>query len=231
MKSILPYHSVQIFLKTKSPNLKSDGLTSVILCSTMLEAFLQDIASWYSFVNKAKTKIGDFERTGAIRHLDGFSEISSREIEILEFIENLDKDNESLTDRYYKLYLFLTDKEWSRGAEPYQDFYNLISIRNSVTHLKTEPLKIDKETGKVSREALPKPLRNLGQKGVLSLNNMKDSWIDSLSSNKFVEWCQLSSLKIIDEIFHALPNQDITKMFQQEYLYALGIDIMTPADQ
>ena len=221
MKSILPHHSIILLNKTKLPGVSTDGVICVILCCSALEAFLHELAAWYAFINDAKLSINGYRRSGVVKTKDGWIKIQQSEIDLLHLIEQLEKNNVCISEKYREINKYLGKSIRAKGEQPFQNFSDLINIRNKVVHLKTVPLKLDHSESFIAPESIPKVLRNLGQQKVVDLSSSKVSWIDSLNSEGFIVWCRKACGEIIADILDSLPNEDASKTFRLEYCDSL----------
>ncbi|EGR0694112.1 hypothetical protein I8D50_000448 [Vibrio vulnificus] len=224
MKTLIPFHSISLLNKTKIEGVNKDGMVCTVLVGAALEAFLHDLQAWYKSVFESKLGINRNLRNGVIRVDNDYFEITSDEVELMNFLQKLEQDREPISSKYLKISAKLDVNPYQVGRAPFQDFSDLIKIRNLLVHLKTEPLRVDSDNKSILKESYPKVIRNLVQRKHIDDSLVNDSWINALNCEPFVHWLRKTYAEIVADILFSLPETDISQFFKEQYYFAIGAD-------
>lgn len=206
--TFIPFHHPALFDRTFSAAQKSEGIICTMLCVGSIEALINDIFGWHSYV---ATHLMSFHENdhGANNYL------KEDEQNLLMNLKSADKQR--MED---KIQLF---GEWDKSEILHQDFILLIRIRNSLTHIKPEELSICKETFEYTGH--PKFLNNLIQRKVITKPAQPISWIESLESREYCLWCQETSYKVIQRIKRMLPETTVKQQFNESSHFFFDMNI------
>jgi len=204
----LPYHHPAIFDRTFKATENCEGLVCVILCVTLLEAYINDIVSFYTYFSKNAVTFHEND------HPTNYY-LSDIERSILESLVNAERKN--ILEKFCIL------GDWNRSDKIYQDFKEIIRIRNNIVHLKPEEIVICKESGKVN--GYPLFLNNFFQNGIINKTEKVISWIELIETREFCLWCQNAAYQVIQKSTNMLPNSNIQKHFQKETHFFYDIKV------
>lgn len=196
-----PYHYVGLFDRTFSSAQRGEGVVCTMLSVASVEAFINDVEGLYSYAGANPISFHKNDRLENIL-------LDHREIKLLRNLKNAEKLRKPLE---YKIQLFGI---WDKNNKLYQQFTQLIRIRNGIVHSKPEELSIDKTTGEYS--GYPKYLNNLIQNKVITKPDIAMSWIEALEGREYCLWCQNVSYQVIQQLTKMLPNTRLSKHFSSK---------------
>lgn len=205
----IPYHYPAIFDRTYKATESSQGVVCALLCATALEAFIHDFIGWYGYVRKNPISYG-----GGAFPKDNY--LIEAEIILLDKLTSSESERSSVTEKYH---CFL---EWDTSEQTYQDFKTLISIRNSLAHLKPEELS--KREDKDLIEGYPKLLNNFFQKKIIAKPEKFLSWIEIIETQEFCLWCQNTAYRMVEKTLSILPESNTKIHFMKEIEFAYDVD-------
>lgn len=112
----------------------------------------------------------------------------------------------------------LTGKTFPRGQAPFQDFANLITLRNELVH----PRHRDRTTPAGHVEPVSKVVRDLQQRGLTTSRGRRPgdvpggiSWLEEIKSSGVANWAYDSARQIIIAVLAMLPDDDgLTPLFK-----------------
>ncbi len=197
----IPYHYPSIFDRTLQPARESQGVVCVLLCATALEALIHDIIGWYTFVSKNSIRYSSNDHPA-----DNY--LKPEEKELLRRLVKTENSRLSVEEKFGCI------ATWESSKQPYQDFKKLISIRNSIAHLKPEELEAGGSEGHIN--GYPKLLNDFFQSRIIDKPEKIKSWIELIETNKFCVWCQESAYNMASATIEALPNTVTKQEFSKE---------------
>lgn len=209
-KKFLPCHYPAIFHRTFKAAKDSQGVVCALLCATALEAFIHDFIGWYSFV---KTNPISYKKND--HPTDNY--LNNDEKTLLDKLISSEDNRESLFDKFE----YFT--KWNKSEQPYQDFKTLVSIRNSLVHLKPEELV--KRTNEDFINGYPKHLNNLFQKDIIKKPKHFISWIEVIETQEFCLWCQNATYKMVEKTIDNLPSSNTKRHFHENMNVFFDIDV------
>lgn len=224
MKS-LPFHGV--ILLEKSERLQfMDGTVHVALCAMAVEAFLQDLKSYYKAIAKLRsyTPPRTFLKTnpdprnyGGGAAINGQMEyLKSSERNLEKLIDSLEK--RSLINKYEEIIKTLNGV-WDKDAdELFKNLQHLITLRNNLVHIKSDEIELD-ERNNVSEH--PAVVRDLLGLGILEDGRPAVSWVYMLDTEKLVSWARRTAIDIIGAILKIIPDEPISNNFKYSYFNAI----------
>lgn len=206
----LPYHYPAIFDRTFKATENSQGVICALLCATALEAFVHDFIGWYEFV-----------RTNPISYGNGSypveNYLNNDETLILNKLLLSEEEKESVCEK------FNCFSEWNKSEQPYQDFKTLITIRNSLAHLRPEELT--KRDDKDFIDGHPKFLNNFFQKKIINKPKNFVSWIEVIETQEFCLWCQNAAYKMVEKTISLLPDTNTKRHFSNKISFHFNADV------
>lgn len=191
-----PYHHLALYDRVLLTINKGEGLVCTILCVATIEAYINDIEGWYTLVGSNHICLHDNDLP--VNNL-----LNQEEKKLVAKL----KEGERLRIED-KLHLFGI---WDKSEKVYQDFRNLISIRNGLTHLKQEELYIDPETQDYT--GYPNYLNNLIQKKIVVKPKQVMSWIESLENQEYCIWCKEITEQVLYRLNEMLPESNVSRHF------------------
>lgn len=222
-----PFHASMLIEKSESLKV-SDGTIHLLLCSMALEAFIQDLRSFYTLVNSSRITIsssgGIFQEKATTTSkrgglsIDGESPVKwicDEELRLMNLLDGIEKESPS---RKYEIVLnYLKVSDWNKGQdEVFKDIVRMNKLRNLIVHLKSDAHSLN-DSGHI--EEFPKVIKELKSKGVnFCDNSVRGSWIHCLDDDSFITWCRSVIIKAIESVLDALPDSDINKLFKDNYL-------------
>ena len=125
------------------------------------------------------------------------------------------RENGSLMKKYLELHALCKDGEKAdKGANPYQDFSLLVSIRNDIVHTKGERLSIFNETPDIN--GYPTFIKTLSQKKIIETDKKFSSWLNLIENKKFAEWSLETAKGIIENAINMLPETKLSGLFKEQ---------------
>jgi hypothetical protein len=205
-QKFIPYHYPAIFDRTYKAVENSQGVVCALLCATALEAFVHDVIGWYDYVRRNLISYG-----GGSYPKDNY--LNESEISLLDKLQESESKRLSVFDKYD---CFM---KWNKCEQPYQDFKALITIRNSLAHLKPEELSMQENNDPV--DGYPKFLSNFFQNKIIEKPTNFISWIELIETRKFCLWCQNSAYKMIESTLLILPESNTKIHFKKQIYFTL----------
>ena len=167
-------------------------LESVIMSVTAAEAFINELTAHLLREPLVFPDSSTYER--------------SRMSRCAHFLQIVEEERLSLLVKYNIVALCLTEKKFEKGRNPYQDFANLISLRNHLVHFKSMDIfdRIQDGSSRFQHEALIKALqqKKLARKcqdGVVSSN------LSLIQTVEMAEWACNTSRNIIASVLDMIP--------------------------
>ncbi|MFJ4393164.1 hypothetical protein [Pseudomonas soli] len=222
-QTLTPYHGIILLKKSQSIELV-DGTIHATLCAMAIEAFLQDLRSYYQSFERlrpyatTKTLGYLFNSTEEVRNTGGGAIISGRlemlcecEKELAVTIEDLER--KPLHEKYEAV-IKLLNPSWKKGSdETYKNFRILIGLRNSLVHLKSYELDLNNEGEIIIPKCIQKRLPNLK----VNSGKQQNSWIEALDRNDVIKWSRTTTHNMIIRVLKLLPDTPITNNLREDY--------------
>ncbi|WP_421144744.1 hypothetical protein [Aeromonas dhakensis] len=205
----IPYHHLAIFDRIHKPTKRGEGVICAIMCSAVVEAFINDVVAIYGLFATTPVCIG--EKGHPANYY-----LSDEERKMLDDLNAAERK-----DIQTKLSII---GEWDTSEKWYQQFNELQKIRNELVHLKPEEIMICNETGKLSNP--PRFLNNLIQKKIIEAPQKLTSWIELLENREFCLWCQEVTYQILNMAKSKLPESNVKKYFIEETMFGFNSEVM-----
>lgn len=196
-------NAVDLFRGVSSLNAASDQaqrecLASVIFAAMSTEAFINELAQLATDAAEDSAEPAWVGRLG-------------------EVLRNAVKSRGSTRSKYDSAMEVLIGKVLDKGAQPFEDFALLISLRNLVVHLKpedavlrkeadgamvweTEILRTLRERGAITMDDLPPRLSHPGEVGVIHSN-----LLEKISTQSVGRWSCGAAAGIVNAVLNAMP--------------------------
>ena len=180
--SSLSYHSVPLLLiahdaarkaradAARPDALTTDSLVAIIMAATAAEAFINELADY----------------------LQDFASINESLGACADAVKKVEEDHGPVTLKYLEASRALCGRMFNKGTQPYQDFAQLISLRNAIVHLKPGDTRG------------PKGADMLTQKGLAHDHAMP--WPLQLEKPQTAEWAVGAAHRIMLAILELTPE-------------------------
>jgi hypothetical protein len=181
----------------------SEALTAILFAALATEALINEIGVAAS---RAASLHPETERDDALADLAA----------TLDLIE---KAQGQIDLKYQLASKVLVGVTLPRGEPPFQDFANLITLRNELVH----PRHRDRTTEAGHVEPASKVIRDLRQRGLTSTGGRQPgdvpggvSWLDEIKSSGVANWAYVTAREIIVAVLKMLPEADgtLTMLFR-----------------
>lgn len=110
----------------------------------------------------------------------------------------------------------LTGKPYDKGKAPYQDFSNLIKLRDQIMHLKpqkeTEFTSVDDLVDNESFKLVSSLPKNL-----LTGGDNPGNWIEAISTKEVAKWACNTACEMVSSILDALPEGRFKEELSNNY--------------
>lgn len=213
----IPYHSIGLFDRAESAAKESQGVVCVILAVAAVEAFTHDLTEWYSLCESSFKNPSDdnglpknhFTIRGAIE----FSKLNELERNICEKLKEAEQNRKNVCEKLSVIFE-LKGEKLNKGTNPYQDFSQVVQIRNEIIHVKGETLTIDKQ----SISGYPRFITRLSDKKLITLPSSpedfyKSSWLNIIETKEFSNWCTSSVKNMVNKTLDLLPPTQSSTLF------------------
>jgi len=205
----IPYHYPAIFDRTYKAAANSQGVVCALLCATALEAFIHDFIGWYDYVRKNFISYGEgsYPRDNYLKESEKV---------LLDKLQLSESNRLSVTEKYHCF------REWKKSEQPYQDFKTLITIRNSLAHLKPEELNMQEDNDSI--DGYPRFLNDFFQKKIITKPADFISWIELIETQEFCLWCQNATYKMIESTLSILPESNTKIHFKKQIAFMYDVN-------
>lgn len=196
-----PYHYPAIFDRTFSVSRRAEGVACALLCATSLEAFVNDVVSFYELREKNPVIFLAGEHPAANYLTDDESKLLTE----LRSIERKPIQSK-----------FIAICNCDSSRRPYQDFSRLIKIRNAIAHIKPE--EQTKENAII--DGIPDFFNDFFQSKTIERPSEFGSWIELIENQEFCLWCQKTTWDMVEFALAELPESNAKKHFLQEIRFS-----------
>lgn len=192
------------------------ALTSVIYATIALETFINEMSFLAGFLIER-----DAENTTRLR---AFADMMAE----------LEKGHESIEAKYLAGKFMISGTPFDKGKSPYQDFKDLVKLRNLIVHQKSfEEIKTD-PSGNVRLEQR-KQLETFRLRKLLGKIRLPDelcidpdsifrNWLDDISTRAMAMWACNTASSMVNSFLDGIPNG----FFRQWTESAYRNDFMAP---
>ncbi|WP_199154456.1 hypothetical protein [Chromobacterium sp. ASV23] len=229
-RDFISHHAPALFDRAEECQRYKQGVATVVLCVSSIEAMLNDLCEWYRFVikhestcpnlnpNSNKLFGGEFNETCVA----SFHYITKEEKGVFNLLETLESERKSLECKIEEIFKFSGNKA-PKGDLIWQDFKTLVEIRNGIVHAKGEHLSQENPLSDERRSGIngyPDFVGRLMRRGFIGGSHSLDrggSWFELVERNeKFLSWCLDATRKFATILLRALPDSNVTDIFIRE---------------
>lgn len=198
----IPSISVALYDRAEAAASKGQSCVVIMLCSASIEAFINE---YYEFCRLCSTKKnGGNERLGnKLNKIISIGGCLRREIDLCDELEKLEDARKNIYEKIDAIKNYLDNGEsWSKDSVFYRDFCTLINIRNEIVHPRSRTVKF-------GDNFFPKSLSNLRQqKKIIYFTEVNDkmSWVESIDTVNFSNWCIKSFQGMLKSLLEIMKN-------------------------
>ena len=123
----------------------------------------------------------------------------------------MERARESIQAKYDAAQQILTGRAFDHGAAPFQDFNDLVRLRNDLVH----PRHLDRTTARGHTEPASPVLRGLQQRGLTRTRGRRRgdpmggmSWLSEIYCGRTAAWAYKAARDVIGELIRALPRHE-----------------------
>ena len=164
-------------------------LSAVVMSVASAEAFINELGDWLSQITRDDPKVDD----ATLRSV-------GQSLKLLE-------DDQGKLSVKYLVASHLLGAPFDRGTNPFQDFQELVKVRNAIIHFKTLDTIVAAPDG-APRNKLPKLVVNLQDRGLARKlpEGMFGSWFPLLFTPELAAWACGSSLAIVRAVLALIKD-------------------------
>ena len=161
--------------------LTDDALVAIIMSATASEAFINELADSVHVSRDSSLYAG---------------RISARLLACADILKEVEDAHGSVTLKYLVASFSLSGRTFETGKNPFQDFAELIKLRNAIVHLKPQD--------KVG----PKRTDSLANRGLAhSTDTYQMAWVDRLQTPECAAWAVKTARNIMLSINAMTPSE------------------------
>jgi hypothetical protein len=191
--------------------LPASSITSIVMSALAVEAFINELA-----------EAADMAQIGR----EGITSCALIQLQDLANILKEAEDSQgSVTLKYQVAYLVISGGTFPRGRSPFQEFKQLVTLRNLLVHLKPG----DRHSSSGHVEPSQSLIREFQQKGYTRTPGRKTgdplggmSWLQEIQTVQMADWAYSSARSIIAAVGAVIP---------EDYPRTAGIEMLKRATQ
>jgi hypothetical protein len=172
------------------------AIVALVLAGAAAEAFINEFAEWMAVQKAVGGKQGKSLPPALVGFADALAEIEA--------------SRGTTTLKYLVASLTLGGKAFDKGAQPYQDFATLMTIRNDIMHLKPREVFVEENgaAGRHIRDRWPKYITALQGRGLARpvTKGGNGIWLNLLKTDKVACWACQAALAIIRATLDLFPD-------------------------
>lgn len=142
-------------------------------------------------------------------------------IRLAELLEEAERSKGSTQLKYLLAGQALSDIGFVKGRNPYQDFNDLMDLRNAIVHLKMTAEELDWGDNAPN---LPKPIARMSSKKVLADPTHQLSWFHKLQTRAVARWACETAKGIVIATLDSVPSgrlHDKLEFYRKTFSQAL----------
>lgn len=132
----------------------------------------------------------------------------------------------SLEDKYLLAFKTLTNSNWNKGIQPFQDFKLLINLRNEIVHMKGDKWESQIKTGathpKREPENYPAFISALQGKGIVRKPTKSSAWLELVDTTDVARWACGVAEGMSRHLVQVVPSGYFKEMLETNLLRAGG---------
>lgn len=179
----------------------TEALTAILFSALATEAFINELGVTAARVDLIPSDPG----------LDTMTDLAA-------MLDMIEKAQGQIDIKYQMASKILTGKTFPRGQAPFQDFANLMTLRNELVH----PRHRDRTTPAGHVEPVSKVVRDLQQRGLTTSKGRRPgdvpggmSWLEEIKSSGVANWAYDCARQIIVAVLTMLPDDTVmTPLFK-----------------
>lgn len=146
------------------PNaLTDDALVAIVMAATAAEAFINELAGYLHILDETQAD---------------WAPIPPTLVACGDVVKDVEDSHGSVTLKYMVAAFALSGRTFDKGAAPFQDFVELIKLRNAIVHLKPSDTVGQKRTNALADRGLAQP----------STPTYHMPWLDRLLTPETAAW-------------------------------------------
>lgn len=173
----------------------SETLTTILFSALATEALINELAEAAARSDNLHPDVSGFDTLADLAATLDMIEKAQGQIEL----------------KYQLASKILTGKTFPPGEAPFQDFANLITLRNELVH----PRHRDRTTVAGHVEPVSRVVRDLQQRGLTTTRGRREgdvpggmSWLQEIKSSGVASWAYNTAREIITALLSMLPDND-----------------------
>jgi hypothetical protein len=186
-------------MRAASP--EQDALAAILFSAISAEAFINELADAAAIDGSLPAQV--YLSAEMLRDLG-------------EVITLVERGNGSTILKYQLAKKILSGSSFERGSAPFQDFANLMALRNALAH----PGAFDKFTEEGRMQPVPSVIRDLQQRGLTRTRGRKAgdapggaSWLYEITCTSVAKWAYDSAHSMIRAILELLPSEQVGHVY------------------
>jgi len=218
MQTFIPFHAPALYDRAKKSAHRHEGVSTAVLCHATIEALLNDLTTWLGVAidhnvscQREKNEKNIFgHRKNNITCITNLHKITLLETDLHTLLAGAERESTS-----HKVLLAankLSNKNWSNGATPLQEFILLEKIRHEIVHTKGNTLTVD--GGKIS--GYPTVVQTLIKSKKIEGPDSFVNWLSLLDSQAFSEFCINSTAALYTSFINLLPDTYMSEEFKHD---------------
>lgn len=233
-RAFIPYHAPALLDRAAECAKNQQGVATVILCISSVEALIHDLTEWYKFAidhnaacpNKRQKEQSPLEGLLKNEHIICASQlhlITEKECDMCTKLQELEKNCRQLEEKVSEIFNTFQENRPPKGDKIWQEFIFLNKIRNGIIHTKGETLKQDNPFDEENRgeiDGYPDFIKNLQKRNLIATPEILDettSWLELIEENPdFLKWCLVTTDNYIRITIGALPDSFMSKRFKKK---------------
>lgn len=197
--TVLSFHSVEMLLIACTARdraiadgnrlnaLTTDSIVAIVLSAAATEAFIHELAD---HIDVWRTNAADWPDVNMTEEMKTFADV----------IDDLEESRSSVVAKYSIGSLVIAGKSFRRDKAPYQDFKDLIGVRNAIMHSKPASRSMDTHSG-------TKIAKKLAQRGIaINAEGAHIQWFNQLETPAVAQWACASAHAIILGLIDLIPE-------------------------
>jgi hypothetical protein len=177
----------------------AEALTAILFSALAAEALINELGEMATRVVDLHSNLPDLDTTPNLATIADLATI----------LDMTEKAQGQIDLKYQLASKVLTGKTFPRGQAPFQDFANLVILRNELVH----PRHRDRTTSSGHVEPASRVVRDLQQRRLTTSRGRRAgdipggiSWLDEIKSSGVANWAYVSARQIIIAVLAMLPD-------------------------
>lgn len=198
----LPSISIELFHKALDTMEKGESCNTIMLCSASFEAFINEYLEFcLKIMEQDKNSREELSKNKGIftQAIDSFN---SCEKCLVKTLGQNEKNRDNIFIKLETIKIFCDGTKWNKGEKIYQDFKQLIRLRNDITHPRSKMI----EHGTIQRADNLKYFYNQKKTNFLKDTHCEQSWLSSIETILFSKWCVNTFQEMMKMLLEIMVN-------------------------